>query len=292
MTLFNELSVRKQPFGGGVSSHVRTVGSIPNRHRRIVVFIHGYATSEKKARKSYVQMVDYLRYRANVPPQRTRHIFGFFWPGDLRTFGLSWASYPYQLRHANASAIELARYLREQAVGGFPREVVLVAHSLGSRVALATARELRTTSGGSIIVKSILMAAAVPVWECVTGQVFQHEPILGQPPEVVIHSRRDRVLKWGFPLGQTFRADQIPRHLLPQAVGRAGSPAGRWSESHPTSYGHGDYWKGEVSAGHVARAFGMTRSQLLDQRELVVWDPPDERLLDERDLDYRLLACL
>lgn len=234
-------------------------------------------------------MVDYLRHRANVPPQRTRHIFGFFWPGDLRMFGLNQASYPYQLRHANTSAIELARYLRQQVVGGFPREVILVAHSLGSRVALATARELRTTSDGPLIVKSILMAAAVPVWECVTGQVFQHQHSLGPPPEVVIHSRRDRVLKWGFPFGQTFRADQVARQLLPQAVGRAGSPVGRWSESHATAYGHGDYWKGEVSAGHVARAFGVTRSRLLDQRELIVWDPPDERLIDERELDYRLL---
>ena len=263
----------------------------PEWRRRVVLLVHGFANSEKAAARAYAQMLEHLADIPEIPDPRLEGIFRFYWPGDAWVWGVSQASYPLQIRRATEAGGRLARILADLA-GGHTREVVLVAHSLGSRVVLEAARVLKTLPPPvPEVVGVVLMAGAVPEGEVGTGDPFARiERVLGRPVEVVLYSGHDWVLRVAFPLGQTVRTDQLARPILPRAVGLRGGPSGRWDHGHDMApFGHGDYWTHRSSAERVSGMFGRSPVRHLGERSLPAWlSPPEHELADPNVLDRRL----
>jgi hypothetical protein len=128
--------------------------------------------------------------------------------------------------------------------------VVLVAHSLGCRVALSTIAKLdhwaknAHRAGRPPRMHVVLMAAAVPVPDCAGRGRYAQEPHFARCS--VMYSPLDGVLGKVFPLGQAF----VDRHA--EAVGLRGHPeAGRWHARLRTPNGHGDYWGSPETARQV-----------------------------------------
>ena len=260
-----ELTLRTARSGGAIANSVRELVGSPAGSSRLVLFIHGYATDQDKACESYSRMWDRLR-RAGIRSSILNSVFWVYWPGDLSIPGVSQASYAGQVRKAIDSAAKLAKYLLEiQSSVSKPIELTIVAHSLGSRLTLELISDLQVTplQRAPHVAALALMAAAVPV-EHTHGDGARLPRLATTGREVVLYSLRDKVLRWGFPTGQS-KATLIGNDTgwFPEAVGRRGAPTSRWSQRVWTDYSHGEYWKGNFSAEKIAGLLGKTTEQRL-----------------------------
>jgi pimeloyl-ACP methyl ester carboxylesterase len=277
-----ELTVRVAAKGGFVASTVRAIHGDPAGKRRLVIFVHGFANDHKKASGSYQNMTDLLRNQ-NVSSTQLGDLWWFYWPGDLLVWGLSQASYPIQIGHAKESAERLADYLVElcDRAGG-PIEVLFVAHSLGNRVVLETIAALekkgRPKESLPLVSYLVLMAAAVPDSYCEPSGLLPKGAAARS--ELNLYSRKDKVLRFAFPPGQTAAGEG----WFPTAVGRSGNPSARWSASLVTPFGHSDYWKGEYSSKQVTRVFRAAPPRVTPERELIVDTGAPERPIESRSI--------
>jgi hypothetical protein len=268
----NVLSVRKsnEIVAHGVSDEgVAEARNAP----RLVILIHGYQNSQRKAEGSFES------FRRNVE----RYLSGgfgavweFHWPGDDENWFISVAGYSNSVHRARSAGALLASHWL-----AFRRpwqSVVIVAHSLGCRVALEAVREVLdpvTRYTGPSIEVLCLLAAAVPTSLCATGESFGEA--YDGAHEHVFCSASDRVLQWSFGPGQ--RAAGEPGH----AVGRSGGPARRWTSSRDTGLGHSDYWTSRAVALAVARLVGRPVVRPLDGRLMAQHD----LFMAERELATR-----
>lgn len=250
----HDLSVRGRPVGGPVARDVTPPPErLPLVSSRLVLLIHGYNNTEADARSSYDTFLKTIDLPGNA---LVGLVCAFFWPGDAAWGGLSGLSYPIEIGTARDAAGALHRFLaRLRAPGGWPIEVVLVGHSLGCRLVLELAsRFVSAGRPGSLRYRAAcLMAAAVPV---PLMESALRPAAVAIERTVVLHSTRDTVLRFAFPIGETAAGEGF----FPRAVGRYGEPrTGLWSErAEMQGYEHGDYWARRESAEAVAGLLGLT----------------------------------
>ena len=210
--------------------------------RRLVLLIHGYNNSEAKASRAFEK---FRRNLNNAIPRE--ELWEVHWPGDLPGLFESLATYPVRVPVAMMAGEALERFL---ATHTSARSVVIVAHSLGCRVALETAFRIARDPAyrGPQLEHVFLMAAAVPTALC--DQPNKRFPIpVARAAEHVFYSPRDIVLAAGFPNFQ---------HLVGQfeegaAVGYLGLPLNqRWTSRTGVCLNHSEYWGSKKVAREIA----------------------------------------
>ncbi|MGR6962973.1 alpha/beta hydrolase [Geodermatophilus sp. URMC 61] len=235
----------------------------------LTIFIHGFNNSEPRAtdtwEKTYSQLCDRLSDR------QLDQLVLYYWPGDATSRQATSAPlYFSRVPQAAQCGQDLASYLAHLAQRIKTLRLQIVAHSLGSRVALETIRAL----GGHPKVRVenvLLLAAAVPAGLCEDPRRYGKSHAA---KEVVVHSRNDDVLRRSFPAGQWMarhmasrtRRDPDPGPLK-EAVGYRGKPTTRWS-GEPDSSGlrHGEYWTNEGVIDRIASLLGRRATRTLAER--------------------------
>lgn len=215
--------------------------------RRRILLIHGYNVTEDRGVESMERFRDDL---AGGCLHLRPTMFTVTWPGDLAWYEGGAASYMSRIGVADKAGELLWTFLKQDYDdGGGAEELVLVAHSLGCRVALrclAAMTGRRPERLKRLIV--IMMAPAVP-----TDETPLLAPARSTDAAIeVLHSTGDTVLKFFFRIGQTLgRAD-----YLPEAIGYAGNPTDpAWSFQRAMQpYEHGDYWGGSFTADVIGES--------------------------------------
>ncbi|MGW9587785.1 alpha/beta hydrolase [Microbacterium sp. NPDC055455] len=256
MARTSTLSLREPGAPGDVSWEPTRLPS-PSRQRRVVLLVHGFNTGVTDANAAYDGFIANVRSMARG--RRLPADLGFVrvhWPGDHPGRMISKATYSVRVPIATMTGDALAVVVsRMQAT-----EVSVVAHSLGSRVALRflAARRLHGRGSSRKVAFALLMAAAVPVDACEAPGEFGVRRATAER-EVALYSSRDRVLKRFFPVGE-----YLVGHRGARAVGLTGEPANRWESGTSRDLGldHGDYWASSESAAALVDLLkvGETRS--------------------------------
>lgn len=229
---------------------------------RAYILIHGFANSTAKANESYRSLI--REVENTIWPGRIDKrspIFGYHWPSDHPNRFKSTASFSTRVGVATSAGHHLGALLETL---DSRTEVVLVAHSLGCRVALGALDYLKSghSRRGATIRSVILMAAAVPVDTCSGAEQFAGRYARRY---TVLHSRRDRVLQWCFPPGQSL----FDRAAT--AVGRNGGPDGlRWDQKIDTKLGHSQYWSSATAASLLASLLPITVPRSVRRRHLEI----------------------
>ena len=293
-------------------------GGTPAGATRIVLLIHGYNNDKDEAEDSYRA----LTVNVSRTPTVRDQIWKFFWPsyvdrltsasvshdtslqsrystaGTESNSVLSMPTYALQVLKAPAVGRALGRYLRDLArSAAIPTEIVLVAHSLGCRVALEALRGM--LEGSDIETERLrvpcvcLMAAAIPTFMVAEGARLGEAAMLPQA-SYILHSPADLVLRLAFPGGQG--AASILRKLSglggdadapdteddegwwPEAVGRHGNPTGLWLRRANTGLGHSEYWQHPSTAPSVLQALGAggpEQLRSLPTLQQITWTLPE-----------------
>lgn len=285
----NRLSVRSPTPGITIDDQVTATGVLHElRSSRLIILIHGYQNSVADAAKSYGLFRAALRSVLWIDNEEVLGSFWeFHWPGDHPSPVISMATYAVRVPEAKEAGRLLADYLDTLHDA---RDVVLVAHSLGCRVALHAATLIhnkRQSYNGPLIGGLFLMAAAVPVDHC-HGQAKPYRERAVTGPEVVFHSLHDKALGRAFDSGQKIYGESG------DAVGRRGEPAERWLQDVDTGLGHGKYWRSFAVAEVIGQALGRAPAHHLlqlslfgDEDELLSFDPkylPEHHLRQRRIL--------
>jgi hypothetical protein len=251
---------------------------------RHTILIHGYQNSETTATNSYERFEDALRGTpAGITELGT--IWHFHWPGNHRSKITSVRTYAARIAAAEVSAMLLVRDFLAKLTP--PREVSLIAHSLGCRLALTVLAEINDAGPqweGALITHVALLAAAVPQQLCLPPYQFQTH--LRGSTEDAYFSRKDRAL------GILFDAGQREYGEFGEAVGMDGRPYGRWNNPVDTGLGHSGYWPSAAVATSVAGAIGHLsppRSPRLRPEAVseVPPLPPPSRAVATRDAPHR-----
>lgn len=263
------LSVRAADVGGPVASQVSPPSFSP-ASPLLVILVHGYNVNKQGARASYSAFTSLLQKYGITTLSTYGQIVGFCWPGDVNLGIFSGLAYPTEMGAVRASASLLADFLMTlRGPQGLPIQLIVVAHSLGNRLALQLIGNLLQQSNRILwgrIEGLCLMAAAVPV------SMVEDVNKLGAAAQAsktrVLFSRNDTVLHWAFPPGETAAFEGF----FPQAVGLFGNPVTAWTSRFDLQpYNHGDYFSGkgndDRSARYVAQFLGaavpteLSRSQ-------------------------------
>jgi pimeloyl-ACP methyl ester carboxylesterase len=286
----NVLSVRSDSPGQQNMRTVRRESGADEALRapHLVILIHGYQNSKAKASKSFARFRAGVRTTMWVGSERSfGEFWEFHWPGSHPVSAISVATYSARVGPAILAGTYLADFLDTLK----PNQTVdIVAHSLGCRVALETIsrRALHPAPGGGARIRQVhLLAAAVPAPQCVAGEPLERQA--AEDEQYVYYSMHDRALSIGFPLGQRIYGERGA------AVGRDGSPDGRWTSRIDTQLGHSDYWPSLFVAADVAglisgRVPPRTPARVLARMPVSVVDPREGRRLDERALYARVVA--
>ncbi|MCX6829895.1 MAG: DUF726 domain-containing protein [candidate division Zixibacteria bacterium] len=208
---------------------------------RMIILIHGYNVSQKKATDSYSAFVTQLK-KTNNSTNLLNSIWKFHWPGNHNNRVLSLFSYPLQIDKAKKAATLLSKYLRNNVAGG--QEIVFVAHSLGCRLVFETVGELIKAGHLKLAfnAKLCLMGAAVPVYMLLPPDSPFMPVIVNTGRQAVFYSTNDTTLRWFFPSGQTVAREGF----FPVAIGLEGGPQGVWKgQSENTWLRHSEYWGNE-----------------------------------------------
>lgn len=286
--MFSKLSVRRA--GWAIADDVLDTGLAEDRDaRRLVILIHGFNVSEQAARGAFMDMRAGLRAAIPGGLGKLGAIWEFHWPGDHPSGWVSKGTYPARVYAARDAGRLLAEDWLAQRTQS--EKVILIAHSLGCRVALEAVwairrlRERGRPYDGPDVEAVFLLAAAVPVDFCTPGHVDMRygTPLTADSKEHVFHSRRDQVLTIPFEAGQ----GAIPEPG--NAVGRRGLPGNRWSSDWPKRLGHGDYWASREIANDIAGLLHLSGEQAIPEHLLPVEKPADPLLLAERRRDEQRL---
>jgi hypothetical protein len=244
------LDLREQPEGGGLPARGELRGRQQGLPRpECVVLVHGFNNHYGEAGERYygfrvMQRRHFDGEHGDIAMELERLLGDAFWPGDADWPGpLDWLDalvYPAAVHTAQRAAVLLADLIEQ--IPGLLR-AHFVAHSLGCRVVLETL-EILWARGSPAIGAICLMAASVERDAVAPGGRFADLlAALGEAGSeiLVLHSRRDKVLRFAFPLGQTVAGEEF----LPEALGLEGPPPGmpgRVSERRVAGADHGDYW--------------------------------------------------
>lgn len=245
-----DLSLRDRGSNRLASSTLGTIAYYGARDRRILL-IHGYNVEERNGQNSMAQLRHAL---VEGCPGLEREILTVTWPGNESWLKGGPAAYFAKVPVARAAGRLLCDALVSEARQGLaPRQLVIVAHSLGCRVTLELLRHLDRASRPARIEKIvvILMAAAVPTeLEDLLSAAHSNADEI-----IVLHSQDDTVLQRWFRLGQTVAREG----RFPEAVGLAGNPmVPPWSfERRMQGYDHGDYWGGAATADLIGERLSL-----------------------------------
>lgn len=256
------LDLRTQPEGGALPLRGELRGAQPGLPRpECVVLVHGFNNHYGEAGERYYGFRIMQRRHfdgahgdiadggqgwpvCGFSAELERLLGDAFWPGDADWPGpLDWLDalvYPAAVHTAQEAAALLADLI--ERIPGLLR-VHFVAHSLGCRVVLETLEKL--WAGGHPAIGAVCLMAASVERDAVApgGEFADLLAALGEAGSemLVLHSRRDKVLRFTFPLGQSL-ADE---GFLPEALGLEGPPPGmpgRVSGRRIAGANHGDYW--------------------------------------------------
>lgn len=200
--------------------------------KRAVVAIHGFNVSRPKAVRSY------LTLQAALELGPDQEFFGVLWPGD---FWLPVVNYPAEASDAVRSGAYLADYLNthfKAAIG-----LDFISHSLGGRVLLEAVQRLSRPAG------EVCVAAGA-----VDNNVLSKQYLAAKRNArrvSVLASRKDKVLKLAYPLGD-FGSDVLFGDSDSPWKGALGLKGPDPLEAPPkvahrqippgSGYGHGDYF--------------------------------------------------
>ncbi len=286
------LSLRVDAVAGVIAERVlEDPANFQPTSSRLIILIHGYNKSKIAAQTEYEEFLSNSGLQS-LPLEG--QVCEFFWPGDKKWGVFKPLCYPWEIETARIVAERLHRFLTElRAPGGWPLSIALVCHSLGNRVALELVSRLDSgQSPGHLHFRiRCLMAAAVPVFMVEPGGELR-PPALRIGRSLALHSTKDRVLQWAFPIGETAAGEGF----FPSAVGRKGKPGGTWTQSEAVQgYAHHDYWIGPESATSVRAFFGAPVERPLPTafvpgRDLEQAIPLDERTLPIRELQARSIG--
>jgi pimeloyl-ACP methyl ester carboxylesterase len=218
-----------------------------------ILLIHGFRNTEGDAFQSYKDFYATLsRYSAFF----AEHLFYVIWPGDI---------FPWNPTHYFAENVQnalvagqiLARYLHKrtikEAAQGIDCELIVVAHSLGCRLASEMMAELRRMN--SIVcnkLKLVLMAGAVATIDVENKDVYG-SALLSAKYVATLYSPDDKVLGRLFPIGELDRLGQ-------EAIGFKGGPLGfGWSmRQKMQKFDHGDNGNTAVTNSCTRVTLAMT----------------------------------
>ena len=208
---------------------------------RLILLIHGFNNSEQDARRAFAT------FRRNLGKSVPREqLWEFHWPGDHPEPFISKVTYPVRVPVAMLTGQALKEFLSERHNA---RSLVIIAHSLGCRVALETVFQIMADAAysGPQLEHVFLMAAAVPTRLCDTPQ--KRFPARGREiREHVFYSPRDVVLAAGF---EPFQS-AVGVLEEGEAVGYRGLPAQqRWASRTGVCLKHGEYWKSRPISRHI-----------------------------------------
>jgi pimeloyl-ACP methyl ester carboxylesterase len=226
------------------------------------VLIHGYNVNRVNGEDGFKAFAQLLQNRGVPEVSVLGQVVGFLWPGDEDIKFISGLFYPAKMGAARDSAALLTRFiLGLRGPNGSPVQVILVAHSLGNRVALETVNDLlvRANRTWGRMEGLCLMAAAVTV--SMTENGGRLSPASKSLRTRNMFSEADNILHWAFPPGETAAGEGF----FPQAVGRFGNPMTVWNEKFDLQpYDHGNYFTGlrsnDKSAQYVAQFLGAAIS--------------------------------
>ena len=143
-------------------------------------------------------------------------------------------TYSFRIEPAHSSAIRLVDFLHNEKPLTPNLGRYSLAHSLGCRVTLEALREIANRKkkdqyNGPVVRKVVLMAAAVPVADCLprSGDFQSAE----DQQEHILYSRQDMVLHYAFGTGQGIFGERR------RAVGLKGLPDERWDTRTATGLG-------------------------------------------------------
>lgn len=246
-----ELSFRRKYAGGDVECRPSGADALTN-NRRIVLLIHGYNNTQEEACKSYNNFLKYQRSIAGVDCNERvapgRQFVKVYWPGDS-TMPLRFL---YYFLGAIPNAVEAAGCLADVLIDAVrksgPKEIEIVSHSMGCRLAFELLRHLVGAEG--ITVKHVVFMAAAAetarLEDASDPSDFRkaYDIILKDGRTLNMFSQLDVVLFPVFPIGERLARDN--KSKLPVALGHK-----RWvSKNTPNNMeqenqwpnGHGDYW--------------------------------------------------
>jgi pimeloyl-ACP methyl ester carboxylesterase len=256
------VSARTSDAGGGVSSAIHPAGFRP-RSARIVLMFHGYNVNRVAGENTCNTFASLLSKYGVTQISTFGQLVGFLWPGDENIRFIGSLFYPAKIAPARDSGSLMAEFLTTlRGPANQPIQVILVAHSLGNRVALELIRALQAQSNRiwGRIEGICLMAAAVPVSFVDTNGPLANAARATRSAN--FFSKSDTILHWAFPPGETAAGEAF----FPQAVGLFGNPPGAWTERFDLQpYNHGNYFSGQGtddrSARYVAQFLGAAVSR-------------------------------
>jgi len=148
----------------------------------VIIGIHGFNVSRPKAVRSYVTLEGELQLTSD------QAFFGVLWPGD---YWLPVVNYPAEAADAEQSGRYLAEYLDAHFAGA--ASVSFISHSLGGRVLLEAVKQLGRP------VREVCITAGAVDNDCLKSQYAGAKAKAERVS--VLASRKDKVLKLAYPLG-------------------------------------------------------------------------------------------
>jgi pimeloyl-ACP methyl ester carboxylesterase len=281
------LSFRQRPQGG----EVKPEPSEPEYRqltgrRHLLLLIHGYNNNLKVSEEAYRGFEDLQRELAGLDddsPVAGGRLVQIYWPGDADWGIVSPLFYPWSIERARQTAAALADILARAARESGHKQVDIVAHSMGCRLALELLKELRSKSDITVG-RVVLMAGAVPTF-MLEPRPDRHElraafdRVLSEAG-LSLYSSSDLVLSVAFRLGQSTATGE---GFFPTALGHefwadAVAPVKLTQQENPNA-GHSDYWGWKQKPQSLACA----RATNARVKEFLRFEQPGERAPAERD---------
>lgn len=192
------LDFRMRPSGGAVSNGrlylsdgrtpVQDPRTVLERGDRFTLLFHGFNVNRRDGLRKLTALGGRLEQAGVIGP-----VVATLWPGD------HWAgsaSYPFEGRDADETALILTRYLGLHAARA--GEVDLVGHSLGCRVVMELAQRLLARN---LFVRRVgLLAAALNADSLAKPRYYRSSTEAARQVHV-IWSKADKVLRWAYPMG-------------------------------------------------------------------------------------------
>jgi predicted alpha/beta hydrolase family esterase len=290
----NGLTARPMSPYSGLPDDVRpvegsTLGDLDRP--RLLLLVHGFANDEDEAHAAFEAFQSALAATADFDPSTLGSVWEFHWPGNHPGNALiDLATFAARIPSAAYSGEKLAQYLEHLGQTHYLKarqQLFIVAHSLGCRAALQAIRIISKNPAyqGPTIQGVFLLAAAVPVAECLPAEFYQppgsYQPLGGGAGEYVFCSRSDKALHpLVFGTGERQFGEQGP------AVGRDGKPDHRWTARRRTGLQHGQYWSDAGVAEFIAaclRSWPVPLPEIgLPEEELGSVDITGPRYVSER----------
>ncbi len=284
------LSFRQKKRGGEVRQPpIETPPGELARQPRPVLLIHGYNNDQKDADEAYTAFQEIQRQLASLDANRpvaNGRLIEIYWPGDSNWGILSFLYYMQSIDRAKKTAKCFARTI-EQAVnaGGF-KQIDIVAHSMGCRLAAELLKHLKGVQN-LVVRRIVFMAAAIPTFmlEPQQGLRSTYNTILKDAAHS-LYSPVDKVLRYAFPLGQSLAPGK--EGAFPTALGHdlwTGGVPPNLAQFHNVGARHSDYWPGKKKKKRKEKHARAARRANEQVHEFLEFGPLLARELPSREID-------